>query len=66
MPYLSGFFGITVPVKGQRQFRSITCLSTVNEKFQLYFHSYMDGNDWKITNGVNWSTPGPEKSNISA
>jgi len=26
----------------------------------------MDGNDWKITNGVNWSTPGPEKSNISA
>jgi len=43
MPYLSGFFGIN-PTKGQRNYRSINCLSTVNEKFNLYFHSYMDAN----------------------
>jgi len=30
MPYLSGFFGINV-LKGQREFRSIKCSSTVNE-----------------------------------
>ena len=36
MPYLSGFFGINV-VKGQRDFRSINCSSTVNEKFNLFF-----------------------------
>jgi len=36
-PYLSGFFGINT-MKGQRDFRTINSLSTVNEKIRLYFH----------------------------
>ena len=60
MPYLSSFFAINI-VKGQRDFRSINCLSTVNEKFHLCFHSYMDANVRKTTRiAVNRSPPGPE------
>jgi len=43
MLYLLGFFGMNV-VKGQRDFKSMNCLSTVNEIFHLKIHSYMDAN----------------------
>jgi len=65
MPYLSSFFGINV-AEEQHDIRSINILSTVNEKFHLYYHSYMDANVWKTTRiAVNRSAPGPENSNIS-
>jgi len=65
MTYLSAFFVINA-VKGQRDFRRINCLSTVNEKFHLYFHSYVDGSVWKTPRiAVNPSAPGPENSNMS-
>jgi len=64
-PHSSGFFGIEA-VKGQRDFRSINCSSTVNEKFHLYFHSYMDAHVWKTTHiAVIQSAPGQENSNNS-
>jgi len=63
MLYLLGFLDINA-VKGQCDFRSINCLSTVNETFHLYFHSYMDVGVWKTTRiAVNRSAPGPENSN---
>jgi len=37
MPYLLGFFGINV-MKGQCDFKSINCSSTVSETYYLYFH----------------------------
>jgi len=65
MPQLSGFYDINL-VKGQRDFRSIKCFSTVNEKFHLYFYLHMDANLWKTTRiVVNPSATGPENSNIS-
>ena len=36
-------------MKGQRGFSSINCLSTVNKKFHVYFHSYVDANVSKTT-----------------
>jgi len=59
MPYLSDFFSTNV-VKEQCYFRSLNCLSTVNEKFHLYFHSYMDTNVCKTHIAVNRSTPGSD------
>jgi len=66
MPYSSGFFGINI-VKEQRDFGIINCLSTVNEKFHLHFHSYMDANVWKTSRiAMNRSASDPENSNLSA
>jgi len=65
MLYFSGFFSIN-EVKGRRDFRSINCLSTANEKCHLCFNFYMDANVWKTTRiAVRLSAPGPENSNVS-
>jgi len=48
MPYLSVFFGINT-MKGQHDFRTIKCLSTVNENIRLYFHWHIHANVWKTT-----------------
>jgi len=59
------FLGINV-MKGQQDFGSINCLSTVNERINLYLNSNIDANVWKTTGvAVNRSYPGPENSNIS-
>jgi len=65
MPFLSGFFGMNL-VKGQRDFKSINCLSIFNEKFHLYFLSCMDANVWNSTRiALNLSAPSRENANIS-
>jgi len=54
-------------MKGQRDYRSINSLSTVNEKCHLYFKLHMDVIVWKSTRiAVNRSVRGQEDSTTSA
>ena len=59
MPYLSGLFGMKV-MKELRDFRGMSCSSTVREKPQAYLDLHMTVKDVNTSRiGANLSAPAP-------